>query len=147
MTDDTPNRPAPLTEQEREALIEGALETGVGKATQGAYLESLVLKRWFADVDREGLLEARAEAPDGGLEAAQKAIDEMPLEERSELLNKAIELYRIGCAEAVLQLERLALGLWEDPRQIDAELVATVAGLPIVARGERALGELDRPSS
>ena len=101
-----------------------------------------MLKRWFADVDPAELLEARLEASDSGLAASQKALDEMPLEERSELLNRAIELFRIGCMEAILQLERLTLGLWEDPRSFDADLVATVAGLPIVARGERALGEL-----
>src|SRR5215217_2861614 len=105
MIDDMPDRPAPLTEAERDALIEGALESNTGHAIQGVYLQSLVLKRWFADVDPAELLEAS----DSGLAASQKVLDEMPLEERSELLNRAIELFRIGCMEAILQLERLTL--------------------------------------
>jgi hypothetical protein len=140
MTNDTPNRPVPLTDDERQELVEAALETGVGRAIQGVYLQSLALKRWFADVDPGQLLEARQEAPDGGMETSQNALDAMPLEERSELLNRSIEIFRAGCWEAILQLERLSLGLWEEPRKIDADLVATVAGLPIVARGEREIG-------
>jgi hypothetical protein len=143
MTDDTPHRPAPLTDQEREDLLEGAMASNTGHAIQGVYLQSLTLKRWFSPVDDddlENLLEARSEAPDGGMEASQKALDELSVEERAELLERAIELFRVGCMEALLQLERLMLGLWEDPRSIRADLVATVAGLPIVARGERMLG-------
>ena len=139
MTDQPPNRPSPLTLEEREELVEGALESNTGHAIQGVYLQSLALKRWFEDVDPAALLEARAEAPDGGMETSQKALDAMDPEQRSELLNRSIDLFRIGCVEAVLQLERLTLGLWEDPRKIDADLVATVAGLPVVARGEREL--------
>jgi hypothetical protein len=136
-----------LTDDEFVALVGKALETNVGRALQGTWLQSIVLKRWWADFSGEELLEARREAPDSGMEAAQQALDAMPPEERSELLNRAIGLFRSACAEAAAQLEHEALGLWEDPRQIDAELVATVAGLPVVARGKRLLGELDDPSA
>lgn len=142
MTDSNHHRFPHLTAEEREELVERALESNTGRAIQGVYLQSLALKHWFRDVGPGELLEARLEAPDGGMEASQKALDAMSPEERSELLDRAIELFRVGCAEAVLQLERLTLGLWEDPRSIEADLVATVAGLPVVARGERALGEL-----
>jgi hypothetical protein len=143
MTDDTPNRPAPLTDKELEALLGEATTCPSGQAVQGKWLQSLVLKRWFSDVDREELLEARAEAPDEGMEASQRALDEMPPEQRIELLDRAQMLYRMACAEAIAQLERVMLGLWEDPRKIIPDDVAIVAGTPIISRGERLLGELD----
>lgn len=141
--DATPDRPEPLTLEEREELLDEALTSTTGRAVQGVYLQSLVLKRWFGDVAREDLLEARREAPDGGMETAQRAIDELPEEERAELLERATHLFRVGCMEAIVQMEHVALGLWEDPRSIDAEAVAGFAATPLVARGERMLGELD----
>src|SRR5215213_7946564 len=100
MTTD-PEDPTPLTLEERGELLEQALATDTGTAIQATYLQSLALKSWFGDVDPAELLEARAEAPDGGMEASQKALDEMDPERRSELLNRATGLFRIGCAEAV----------------------------------------------
>jgi hypothetical protein len=127
MDDDTPHRPAPLSDHEMLAFVDNALHTNIGMAIQGAWLEHLALTHSW-DVDREVLLQARMEAPDGGLAAAQAALDDMTVEERVELLDRAQHLFRTACAEAVLQLNRLAVGIGEDPRQIDGELVATVAG-------------------
>jgi hypothetical protein len=74
---------------------------------------------------------------------SQKALNEMSPEERSEVADETERLFRVCCMEALLQLERLTLGIWENPRSIEADLVATVAGLPIVSRGERSSEFLD----
>lgn len=135
MTDEKPHHD-PLTDEERAALVEEALATATGRAIQGTYLETIALSRWF-DMDPHDLIEARREAPDEGMETSQRALDAMPDEERDELTLRAINMFRKHCEEAVYQLETLTLGLWEDPHEIDADLVATVAGLPIIASGDR----------
>jgi hypothetical protein len=117
MDDDTPNQPAPLTDEERESLLEAAVTSISGRAVQGVWHQSIILKQWFAEFSREELLEARAEAPDGGMESAQKAFNELPLEKQRESMERAKRLHRIACAEAVAQLEHVLLGLWEDPPQ------------------------------
>jgi hypothetical protein len=60
--------------------------------------------------------------------------------------DRATRLFRVGCMEAVAQMEFVALGLGEDPRTIDAEAVAGFAATPLVAHHRRLLGELDDTS-
>jgi hypothetical protein len=55
----------------------------------------------------------RREAPDAGMATSQKALNEMSPEERSEVADETERLFRVCCMEALLQLERLTLGIWE----------------------------------
>lgn len=136
----TPHRPEPLSRDDHEKLVAHALETPIGQAIQGRYLQWFALSEWW-NVDPKELLEARREAADDGMAASQEALDAMRPEDRSELLERSIELFRKNCWEAVFQLEALTLDIWEDPRKIDAELVATVAGLPVISQNARLLDE------
>ena len=135
MTDEVPNRPPPLSDEEVDSLLEQAGNSASGRAVQGKRLQSLVLKHWFWDVDREELLAARGEAPDGGMESSQRALDAMSPEERIELLDQAQSRFRMACMEAFAQLQRVMLGLWEDPRKITPDDVAIFAGTPIISAG------------
>jgi hypothetical protein len=140
-----PERPSPLTNEERIEKIEAALDSDAGQAVRGVFLAGLALNE--TGVDPEVIMQGRLEAPDSGIGMSQAVLDDLPPEQRELLIAATTEVLRRLAAEAIFQLEASALNIHADPRTIEPDMVAIVASLPMMLSGQRFLDQDDEEKS